>query len=270
MPFNGNGVFNPLITFIPDSPATAEDQNSQDADIAAGLSNCMTRDGQAPATNNLSMGGFQLKELAAGTNASDAATISQLNSITNLGDLKATASPNVPTKWLLCYGQAISRGTYAALFGVIGTAWGAGDSSTTFNVPDFRGRVLAGVDNMGGSAANRITNGVSGITGTTLGASGGDQNLMDHTHGVTDPQHNHGITDPTHDHTYGEAVFTLSGAGGAGNFANSEKTSNTTPSSTGITINNAATGVTVNSTGIGNSNNVQPTAMVNWIIYAGV
>jgi microcystin-dependent protein len=45
-----------------------------------------------------------------------------------------------PDKWLLCHGQAISRSHYAALFALVGTHFGIGDNSTTFNVPDFRER----------------------------------------------------------------------------------------------------------------------------------
>lgn len=58
----------------------------------------------------------------------------------------------VPGNALLCFGQAVSRTTYAALFSVIGTAFGAGDGSTTFNLPDMRGVVPVGLDNMGGTA----------------------------------------------------------------------------------------------------------------------
>jgi len=62
-----------------------------------------------------------------------------------------------PAGWLLCYGQAVSRSTYARLFDVVGTAFGSGDGSTTFNLPDCRGRVFLGKDNLGGSSANRVT-----------------------------------------------------------------------------------------------------------------
>lgn len=64
-----------------------------------------------------------------------------------------------PAGWLLCYGQAISRTTYAALYAALGGAsspHGQGDGSTTFNIPDARGRVLAGFDGMGGVSANRL------------------------------------------------------------------------------------------------------------------
>jgi len=82
-----------------------------------------------------------------------------------IGEVRMFAGPSsaVPAQWYLCYGQAISRSTYASLFAVIGTAWGAGDGSTTFNLPDLRGRSLFGQDNMGGVPANRLTSGVSGV-----------------------------------------------------------------------------------------------------------
>jgi microcystin-dependent protein len=92
------------------------------------------------------------------------------------GSVITFAGSSAPSGWLLCFGQAISRSTYADLFAAISTIYGSGDGSTTFNLPDLRGRVAAGKDDMGGSAANRITNAGSGITGTTLGASGGSQN----------------------------------------------------------------------------------------------
>jgi microcystin-dependent protein len=81
-----------------------------------------------------------------------------------------------PSGWLLCYGQAVSRVTYGTLFAAVGTTYGAGDGSTTFNVPDLRGRAVAGKDDMGGSAASRLTNsgtGNSGVNGSVLGAAGG-------------------------------------------------------------------------------------------------
>jgi microcystin-dependent protein len=66
---------------------------------------------------------------------------------------------SAPTGWLLCFGQAVSRTTYAALYAGLGGAQsphGQGDGSTTFNVPDYRGRVPAGFDLMGGVSANRL------------------------------------------------------------------------------------------------------------------
>ena len=60
------------------------------------------------------------------------------------GAVKAYAGVVAPSGYLLCQGQAVSRSTYAALFNICGTAYGAGDGSTTFNIPDLRGRVPVG------------------------------------------------------------------------------------------------------------------------------
>lgn len=62
-------------------------------------------------------------------------------------------------------GQAVSRTTYAALFAGMGTTYGVGDGSTTFNLPDKRGRVSAAADNMGGTAANNLPGYTAGTTG---------------------------------------------------------------------------------------------------------
>lgn len=61
------------------------------------------------------------------------------------GDVKMSASATAPDGWLICDGSAVSRTTYAALFGRISTAYGVGDGSTTFNLPDLRGRVPVGL-----------------------------------------------------------------------------------------------------------------------------
>ena len=78
-----------------------------------------------------------------------------------------------PSGYVLCNGTAYNRtGTYADLFGVIGTKYGVGDGSSTFNVPDTRGRFLAGWD-AGTSVLTSVT--VSMITGATIGNTGGTQ-----------------------------------------------------------------------------------------------
>jgi microcystin-dependent protein len=82
------------------------------------------------------------------------------------------AGTAAPTGFLLCYGQIVSRTTYSALFAAIGTTYGNGNGTTTFQLPDFRGRVSAGKDDMGGSSANRLT---SPVNGDVLGASGGSE-----------------------------------------------------------------------------------------------
>jgi phage-related tail fiber protein len=69
---------------------------------------------------------------------------------TPIGTIMAFPVDRIPSGWLICNGVAVSRTTYKALFDVIGTTYGAGDGSTTFNVPDFQGKFLRGI---GGNAA---------------------------------------------------------------------------------------------------------------------
>lgn len=176
-----------------------------------------------------------------------------------------------PTGYLLCDGAAVSRTTYAGLFAIVGTAYGSGDGTTTFNLPDKRGRTSAGVDNMGGSAANRITSGVSGINGVTIGAAGGDQSTQAHNHSVTDPGHTHSLTDPGHQHN--ENVPQGSGSISAWFLQLTGSLFNpaglvTQSATTGITMGSQVTGISIASYGAGGSQNVQPTQMDTWIIRA--
>lgn len=152
------------------------------------------------------------------------------------------AGSAAPTGWLLCYGQAVSRTTYADLYTAIGTAHGPGDGSTTFNLPDLRGRVGAGKDDMGGTAASRLTSGGSGVAGTTLGASGGAE-----THTLTTPQI------PSHTHGLSQAMPAITNAAGSINRASSNTASQ-------------ASGTSDSTGGGGAHNNTQPTLVLNYII----
>lgn len=150
-----------------------------------------------------------------------------------------------PTYWLLCYGQEIDRTTYADLFTAIGTTYGSGDGSTTFNVPDIRGRVTAGQDDMGGSSANRLTGQSGGVNGDNLGAAGGAET---HTLSTSEmPSHNHEV--PTY--------VTSSGT-------------TDRPQSSNLVNLGGESWSTNNTGGGGAHNNVQPTIILNKIIYAGV
>jgi microcystin-dependent protein len=190
-----------------------------------------------------------------------------------IGMQAAFATTAAPTGWLEMYGQNVSRTDYALLFAAISTTYGVGDGTTTFGLPDKRGRVSIGLDNMGGTPANRITTGFAGFDGDTQAAAGGDQLLMQHSHTVTDPGHTHTLTDPGHTHV--EAVG--QGSGGTtpawiviSSTGNNTITDLTTGSSTtGITIASATTGLTVASAGAGDSQNVQPSQVDLWCIFAG-
>lgn len=89
------------------------------------------------------------------------------------------AGASAPAGWLLCYGQAVSRATYADLFTAIGTTYGVGDGSTTFNLPDMRGRTPLGKDNMGGVSADVVTDANADTLG---GAVGSKTKNIQHTH----------------------------------------------------------------------------------------
>lgn len=181
-----------------------------------------------------------------------------------------TVPPN--SAFAFPFGQALSRTVYAPLFGLLGTTYGPGDGSTTFNLPDLRGRSLFGKDDMGGSAANRITAGGSGISGNQLGAAGGAEThalttaqLASHNHGVTDPTHNHGINNPAHSHGVNDPTHAhgvndpthahgvddyrtgaLFGGGGAGGISSGGTTTfASNAATTGISINAASTGISI-------------------------
>ena len=177
-------------------------------------------------------------------------------------EFTGTTAPN--GSFVLPFGQAISRSIYATYFAMVGTTYGPGDG-TTFNVIDKRGRVSAGKDDMGGSAASRIgsvstDNGT--IVGTTLGSTGGSARhvltsgeIPSHTHTAT-------ITDPGHSHTCSVPTG-ASGTAAGGNprsLTEPVPSGNTGSSTTGISVTNA-------NTGGGNPHAImQPTVIVNYIL----
>ena len=99
-----------------------------------------------------SFGGFKATSLAAPAAGGDAANKTyvdaQVAGVAGMptGALLAWSTNSAPTGYLLCDGTAVSRTTYSALFAVVGTTYGVGDGSTTFNLPDIRGRIPVGRD----------------------------------------------------------------------------------------------------------------------------
>lgn len=173
---------------------------------------------------------------------------------TLVGEVKMWPWDTLPARFVWANGQAISRTTYPELFLLWGTVFGVGDASTTFNVPDLRGRVFAGEDAMGGAAAAaRLT--AASLGGTaTLGRVGGGELLHGHTHSITDPTHNHATNASL-------PPVSTPGVGIAGGPVGW---------SFGVAANTAAaTGISVVATGGGTSQNVQPTFVGGFIIYAG-
>ena len=85
------------------------------------------------------------------------------------GAVMPWTSDVIPDGWLMCDGQAVSRSENSKLFAVIGTTYGAGNGSSTFNLPDLRGRTVVGLDNMGGVSANVLTGAWAKNTGGMFG-----------------------------------------------------------------------------------------------------
>jgi microcystin-dependent protein len=155
--------------------------------------------------------------------------------ITPAGTLQATARSSAVTGWLLCDGAAVSRTTYADLFTAIGDTYGAGNGTTTFNLPDLRGRVPVGVDGTAGRLA----------ANDALGNTGGAQT---HTLATSEiPNHDHALVTRVGATSTGDGsqvMGTSSGAGGTPSFV----------------------GSTTGEGGGGAHNNMQPYQVVNWMI----
>lgn len=163
-----------------------------------------------------------------------------------------STAPNA--NFALCAGQAISRTTYSVLFALVSTTFGSGDGSTTFNIPDLRGRGLFGLDNMGGSAANRITVAGGNFDGTVLGGTGGGQNGTIAKANL--PSYNLTVTDPGHTHTLSNVEATPSSGG------SSQAPSGNTGSNLAPSVGTATTGITVSTGGSGTALPIMPPAMV--------
>jgi len=158
-----------------------------------------------------------------------------LSFILPIGTIHKYGGTAAPEGFLLCNGAAVSRATYAALFAVIGTSFGSGDGNTTFNIPDFRGRVGAGFV---GSAAGRITE----ATNLAIGGSGGQEKKTLTTQNL-----------PSFSLSYNKSIAGLTTLGGSG----------------GLTIPRVLVDSPEQTSSIGNNsplNTMDPFLFVNYII----
>lgn len=170
-----------------------------------------------------------------------------------VGMVSPYAGAAAPAGWLLCDGTAVSRTTYAVLFAAIGTTFGAGDGATTFNIPDMRGLLPLGKDNMGGTSANRVTD----PTADTLGGAAGEEG---HTLTTTEmTTHGHVVSDPGHYHT-------TPGDNAGGNNVGKPAPGNWS-GGVGYVSDTKTTGITIGTTGGGQPhNNMSPYRTLNYIV----
>jgi len=203
------------------------------------------KDGTTTMTGIFNAGNFRVSNVAAPTTGTDATNKTyvdaQLGSAAPSGLVCAFGGAVAPTGWLLCNGAAVSRTTYAPLFTAIGTTYGAGDGTTTFNVPNLLGRVIigAGTGAGGGASGAGVVTGGAALSARTVGQWFGEE-----THTLTLAE------TPAHTHTL------PSGCGGGGGTTSVECVFNGIPGTW-----------TTTSQGGGSAHNiVQPGLVLSYII----
>ena len=247
---NGSGTYslpagNPV---IPATTISTTWANTTLTDIASALTGSVASDGQTPMSASLNMANNKIISVLDPTNAQDAATksyvdaadatltasIAAVNAVVT-GSIQMWPTASAPTGYLLCAGAAVSRSTYATLFALIGTTFGVGDGSTTFNLPNYTNRFPYG---------------------TTVAATGGsaDAVVVSHTHTATST-----VTDPGHLHTGTVGTGSSSTQGGVAATVPFDAVSMGT-ATTGITVANSTEGVS------GTNANLPPYLGINFII----
>jgi len=306
---NGSGVYTTPNTFVAGATITAAGHNQNWADLASEMTNSVAADGQTTMTaplkassgtvaapshtfgsdpdtgayrigsNNygIAVGGTKIVDVAS-TGATVTGDISASGvlkqggfSLLPVGVFFPYAGAAAPSGYLLCDGSAVSRTTYAALFTAIGTSYGVGDGSTTFNVPDMKGRVPAGKE----ASATRLTATHFGGNSTALGAVGGLESnnvILTHTH-IADAVagHQHLIVfDDTSGTTLTALNYLVRNLTTSSDFSYSLGGSAAT-ANVGLTSSAGGHTPTIQNAGSASTHNiVQPTIITNYIIFAGV
>jgi microcystin-dependent protein len=225
MPRNSQGLYtlpagNPV---VPNTLIEANWANPTMDDIAAALTGSLPRDGSAPMTGPLTLNGAPPSSARHATSKAYVDQFLAFASGLPIGAVTAYAGATVPSGYLECNGQAVSRTTYVDLFTALGTTYGAGDASTTFNVPDMRDEFIRGKSDtraLGNKQAGSFASHVHPLTdpGHTHGASQTVHGhvLNAHGHAITDPGHAHDISGSVTGGEPGTGVGVVSGSSTTG------------------------------------------------------
>lgn len=260
MPRNSSGVYSPPsgTLAVTGQAISSTAYNSFVADLVSALTASVNTSGTAAMVASLNMGANTIQSVATPVNSTDAANKAYTDALMPSGSVIMFAGSTAPTGFVLCQGQALSRTAEASLFAAIGTAYGSGDGSTTFNVPNFQTFLPVGVGSH------------SGNTTRNLGDTGGEETHLLVTaempsHAHTDSGHTH--TDSGHTHPpYGYQFAETNGAGQGLTLGYGETFASATTTGTGAaniqtsTANIQATG------GGGAHNNMPPYLAINFII----
>jgi microcystin-dependent protein len=233
MPRNGAGIYSqpasdvnpPVAGTVIDPVAFAQ----LTTDIASELTNSLDRLGRGGMSGALNMSAFKITNLAPATLSTDGVRLGDVNAYLPAGSIIEFGGSVAPTGWLECDGSAVSRTVQAALFAAIGTTHGAGDGSTTFNLPDKRGYFTRGWDHG------------AGIDPARAFASTQVDSFKTHTH----VQNAHTHTDSGHTHPQTAPDGVVGQSGGAVNAGSSASVTGTgTANISSTTAVNQSTGGT--------------------------
>ena len=225
------------------------------SDVAQALTDSLPRNGSAPMVGPLTLTSTPPTNPRHATSKAYVDAFVAFSTGMPIGSIVAYPSGVMPSGFLLCNGQQVNKTTYAALFSLIGTTFGA-DTPTTFALPDLRDQFIRG--------RNPATRANGSVQASTFASHNHGVNDSGHIHEITDPQHSHlqnphTHTDTGHAHTFTLTnVFAGNNAGSNGNNVSQTPGVNTgvgvaniqnatavnNPSSTGVAVNSATTGVT--------------------------
>ena len=178
------------------------------------------------------------------TNGSGALSFTTVQGVPS-GSVFCMAVATVPSGYLECNGAAVSRSTYSVLFAVIGTAYGTGNGSSTFNLPDLRGEFVRGFDNGRG-----VDNGRSI-------ASSQSSQFGQHNHNVS-ASSSSSVTDPGHQHSMSVGFFNSVNSGGALSFKDAGTSNRINTATTGISVSTSTSISQSNRGGTSNSSETRP------------